>query len=94
MIKVNDYEGIPGCVAMTAGNHELAVALEESFKKFDKHSVKFVETFRDGRLFWVGKDELEQEELLDKTYSQIVHEFDKVIYTWFIITFNDKLGDK
>ena len=36
----------------------------------------------------------QQEELLDTLYSKIVHEFDKVYYLWFVITFNDKLRRK
>ena len=82
---------IPGCVAAVKSNSELAESLAESFKRFDKHSVKFSETYRDGKLTIVREEELKQEELLDKTYSEIVHLFDGVYYIWFVITFDDKL---
>ena len=82
---------VPGCIAIVKDDHELAVALADSFKRFDMHSVKFVETYRDGKLVTVREEELKQEELLDRTYSEIVHVLDGVYYTWFVITFSDKL---
>ena len=94
MYNIGIEPAIPGCVSIIEDSRELANRVAKTFKDFDKHSVKFVQTWYNGRLVAVRESELKQEELLDKTYREIVHLFDGVYYIWFVITFDDKLKGK